>query len=297
MIIPIDPGQGPCPDLAAGSRPEKGFRIVGSRRDSAPRHEAVDQPCSCADRHAVPDDRSPNRSSGIDPDASQDAVGGFEASRRLSDEDTQPMIEIPAPFRKGSGARERFERRAEEIARAAEIGERLLMEDKADLLPPFVEEGLPEMRHQAGLAGRDPREESRRQDADAGVEERTWSVDPERRDSVPFGLKRRVVLRVPVFRDQERRGTPRVAMPGGEAGEVRGDGGVGVDDQKIPSAQERRCVAQSAGGPENLGLFEKRELRKIRRLMAQVALDLMAQVMEINRYFADAGLLKPPEMR
>jgi hypothetical protein len=31
--------------------------------------------------------------------------------------------------------------------------------------------------------------------------------------------------------------------------------------------------------------------------MAQIALDLVAQVMEINRYFADAGVVKPPEVR
>ena len=43
--------------------------------------------------------------------------------------------------------------------------------------------------------------------------------------------------------------------------------------------------------------MEKRQLRQLRRLLAQVALDLVAEVMEINRYFAHAGLLKTPQVR
>ncbi len=37
------------------------------------------------------------------------------------------------------------------------------------------------------------------------------------------------------------------------------------------------------------------ELRRVRSLMAQLALDLIAQVIEINRYFAAAGLVQAPE--
>jgi hypothetical protein len=106
-----------------------------------------------------------------------------------------------------------FERQAEEIARAAEVHVRRMVE-----------------------------EESRVFHADSGGPD-AWAVDPESLDAIPFGLKRRVVLRIPVFRKD---------------------------------AQED-------------------ELRRVRSLMAQLALDLIAQVIEINRYFAAAGLVPAPE--
>jgi hypothetical protein len=112
--------------------------------------------------------------------------------------------------------RQRFEKRAEEIARAAERHTRRMMENEAALLANGV--------------------------VPSGVRAR----DPETRDTIPFGLQRRVVLRVPVFR--------REAWANDE------------------------------------------ELRKIRGLMAQIALDLIAQVLEINRYFAEAGLVRSPEL-
>ena len=85
-------------------------------------------------------------------------------------------------------------------------------------------------------------------------------------------------------------------MKGGETREVRGDRRIGVDEEEIAVREKRVCVAERSGRPEDLGLREECELGKLRRLAAQVALDLVAQVMEINRYFADAGLLKPPEV-
>ena len=115
--------------------------------------------------------------------------------------------------------RERFERRAEEIARAAERHVRRMIDDEAAVLA------------QRSVA----------------FEPASWTVDPESRDTVPFGLKRRVVLRVPIFRR----------------------------DEAVPD--ESAC-----------------ELRRVRSLMAGLALDLIAQVIEINRYFADAGLVKGP---
>ena len=114
--------------------------------------------------------------------------------------------------------RERFERRAEEIARAAESQVRRMMQNETALL------------------------------AQRPVSPGRWAVDPERRDDVPFGLKRRVVLRVPVFRSD--------------------------DDAPEESASE---------------------LRRIRGLMARLALDLIAQVIEINRYFAETGFVPAPE--
>ena len=105
--------------------------------------------------------------------------------------------------------RKDFERQAEEIARAAEVHVRHMVE-----------------------------EESRVLRADSGAPD-GWAVDPESRDAIPFGLKRRVVLRIPVFRKDAH----------------------------------------------------EDELRRVRGLMAQLALDLIAQVIEINRYFAAAGLV------
>ena len=131
------------------------------------------------------------------------------------------IVEVETGSRGGS-PRERFEQRAAEIARAAEIHTRRMMEGEASLL------------------AHDP--------VPSGIRAR----DPETRDSVPFGLQRRVVLRVPIFR---REGSEK-----GESSE------------------------------------KEHELRKIRRLMAQVALDLIAQILEINRYFAEAGLVKSPEV-
>ena len=110
-----------------------------------------------------------------------------------------PVIEVPASPRKGSTALERFERRAQEIARAAEIGERALVQDEAEFFPPLVEQRLPEVRDQRRLAGRDAREQPGREHADAGVEQGPWAADAEGRDAVPFGLKRRVPVRVPDF--------------------------------------------------------------------------------------------------
>jgi hypothetical protein len=117
-----------------------------------------------------------------------------------------------------SSPREQFERRAEEIALAAELHVRRLIRDEVTLL-----EKRP-------------------------VEPGSWRVDPESRDAVPFGLKRRVLLRVPVF-------PPETAA---------------VDESE-------------------------RELRQVRALMARLALDMIAQVIEINRYFAETGLVKAPE--
>jgi hypothetical protein len=124
------------------------------------------------------------------------------------------IVEVEEP----PSPRELFERRAEQIARAAELHVRRMIQDETALL------------------------------AQRSVGPGSWTVDPEGRDAVPFGLKRRVVLRVPVF------------------------------------GRDETASDESAS-----------ELRRIRGLMAQLALDLIAQVIEINRYFAKTGLVKPPE--
>ena len=128
------------------------------------------------------------------------------------------LVETDTETEERVSPRERFDRRAEEIARAAESHVRQMMQDERALL------------------------------AQRPVSPGSWAVDPERRDDVPCGLKRRVVLRVPLFRQDET-----------------------VSDELA------------------------KELRHIRRLMAQLALDLIAEVIEINRYFAKAGIVKAPD--
>ena len=296
MIIPIEPGKREDGDVAAGDGPEKGFLVVGAGRYAAASRDAVCQARARAHLDAVPERGSHDPRPGADPDAAEDARGGIEAGRLLSEEDTLPVIEVPASLRKGSSALERFERRAQEIARAAEIGVRALMQDEAKFFPPLVEQRLPEVGDQSRLPGRDAREQSGREHADARVEPRPWAADPEGRDAIPFGLKRRVYLRVPIFRDEERRGAPRIAVTGDEGRQIGLDRRVGIDDEKVAAREELAGIAQGACGPEDRRLPEKRELRQVRRFLAQLALDLVAQVMEINRYFADAGLAKPPQM-
>jgi hypothetical protein len=296
MIIPIEPGKRVDGDVAALDAPEKGFLVVGAGRHTAASREAVRQARARAHLDAVPKDGPQDPRSGADANTSENAFRGVEAGGRLSEEDTLPVIEVPAALRKRSSALERFERRAEEIARAAEIGVRALMQDEAQFFPPLVEQRLPQVGDEGGFSGRDAREQPGREHTDAGVEQRPWAADAEGRDAVPFGLKRRVLLRVPIFRDEQRRGAPRIPVAGEQSREVGLDRGVGVDDEESPARQKLSGIAQRAGGAEDRRLLEKRELRQVRRFMAQLALDLVAQVMEINRYFADAGLAKPPQM-
>ena len=116
----------------------------------------------------------------------------------------------------GGSPRQRFEARAAEIAREAERQTRRMLDAEAAVL------------------------------ANGPVPSGVRACDAETRGAVPFGLQRRVVLRVPIFR--------RDACS---------------DDE---------------------------ELRKIRCLMAQISLDLIRQVLEINRYFAEAGLVRSPEL-
>jgi hypothetical protein len=142
----------------------------------------------------------------------------------------------------GSAAspRQRFERRAEEIALAAELHVRRMLDAESRLL------------YGPGSAA-DTRDE--------------WTVEPETRDTVPFGLKRRVVLRVPVF------SKPESAEPSEEV--------------ILPED-----LGLSAAAPP---VVAERELGRVRTLVAQLALDLIARLIEINRYFAEAGLVKAPE--
>jgi hypothetical protein len=293
-----EPGQGKGANLVGiGGSPEKGFVMLGTGRNAASRDEAVGETRALSDRDAVPQGRAADGGADADLGMADDAVADIESARPLSGEDTELWVEIPASDREGPSPRERFERRAEEIARTAEIRERSLVHEEADRLLTGIEQRLPQVSNERGLARRNPPEQTRREDANARVQQSAWSVDAEGRDAIPFGLKRRVVLRIPILRDEQCRGEARLPVPGQQPGKVGSDRGVGIDHQKVAGAEERRGVSQSAGRAEDLGLGEKRELRKVRRLLAQVALDLIAEMMKINCYFANAGLVKPPELR
>lgn len=293
-----EPGQGVGADLVdAGGSPEKGFVILGAGRNAASRDEAVRETRVLPDPDIVEQSRAADPSSVPDRGIANDAFGDLDTEGQLPGEDTELWVEIPAAGREESSASERFERRAEEIARAAEIRERSLVQKEADRLLAGVEQRLPQVSNEGGLAGGNSREETRRQDANARVQQSAWSVDAEGRDAIPFGLKRRVVLRIPILRDEECRGPARLPVPGEQPGKVGSDRRVGVDHQKVAGGEELRSVPQGAGRAEDLRLTEKRELRKVRRLLAQVALDLIAEMMKINCYFANAGLVKSPELR
>ncbi len=138
-----------------------------------------------------------------------------------------------------------FERRAEEIARAAEIHVRKMVDQEAELVA-----------------------------TPAPSELGPWAADAVERDAVPFGLKRRIVLRVPVFRREE-------AAPDGA--------------EEILLPEDLGRVSEETRGASRPARADA-ELRRVRSLMAQVALDLIAQVIEINRYFAAAGFVKSPEV-
>ncbi len=96
---------------------------------------------------------------------------------------------------------------------------------------------------------------------------------------MPFGLKRRIVLRVPVF----RREPPKTAAEHA------------ADAEEILLPENLGRVSEPTRGASCSARAEA-ELRHVRSLMAQVALDLIARVIEINRYFAAAGLVKSPEV-
>ena len=297
MIVRIEPGERASDDGSVGSvGPQKGFLIVGSVGNVAASRDAVRQARARSQRNTVPHRRAPDIGAGADDGEAQDALGRVESLGRAAGEDAPPVVEGAASRREGSAARERFERRAEEIARAAEVGVRALVDDEAELVAPLVQNRLPQVSHECRLPGGDARQEAWGEDADARVEKRAWTVEPEGRDAIPFGLKRRVVLRVPVFRDEERRRAPRIAVASEKRIEVDVDRGVGIDDEEIVLPEEFGRVAQGSGRSENPRLREKAEVGKLRRLLAQLALDLIAQMMEINRYFADAGLVKAPEV-
>lgn len=206
------------------------------------------------------------------------------------------LVEDPRSGRKRSAARERFERRAEEIAGLAEVREGAVVLEPADFLPPF-EDALPQVDERA-LARRDVGKEPRGEHTDAGEEK--WfipapaALSPEARDAVPFGLKRRIPVGLPIGYD-EKRGEPAALAVALEKSSVVGlDGGVRIDDEEISAREESGRVREAARRAQDPGLGEEDELWQFRRAVDQVLLDLMAEMMEIHAGFANA---EPREMR
>jgi len=300
MIIPIEPREPKGGDgSSAVAGPEKGFLVVGGVRHPSPSRDAVLQARARTHRDPVPHGAALEAGARVDTGVSEYAVESVAPRRGSKGESAPALVERAGSSRERSSPLERFERRAQKIARAAEVGVIAGVEHVADLLPALGEEGLPQVGDERGLARGNPPEQTRGEDADARVQEGPSVAGPEARDAVPFGLKRRVPVGVSVFSHQQSRRPAGAAMAGKEAGVIWGDRGVRVDDEKIAIAarQESRCVAQGSRRTEQDRLAEKRELWRSRRLLAQAALDLIAQVMEIHRHLADAGLLKPLEVR
>ena len=282
--------------------PEEGVLETGAGLDTAACGDAAAKRRPGSDDRAAPDGGRFDARALADRGVGDGAPAGVEARYRTGGKNPGVLVEPSGAGRERPTARERFERRAEEIARSAEIGERPLVEEPADFLPPFGEEGLPEIRDERGFARGNAREQAGSERADAGVEQRRAVERPrpssaESRDSVPFGLKRRVPVGLDVFDDEEGGGAPALPMAPQEAAVVRLDGGVGVHDQEIAAGEPRGGVAERAGSAEDFGLGEEAELREFRRAVDQVLLDLFAEMVEVDRGRNDSGIAQPSEVR
>ena len=104
-----------------------------------------------------------------------------------------------AAIGKGPTPVERFERRAEQIARAAEICKGSRVAHQCDFPRAIPKKGRAKIGCELFLAARNAAENGLRQHADPRVVPGLWRMGPECRDAVPFGLKRRVSLGLPVF--------------------------------------------------------------------------------------------------
>ena len=142
-----------------GPGPEQGVRVVSSRLDAPSGDEASLNRRALADLGSHENRALYDLRSGVDGRQAQDARACGEVRDRNLGEDARLLVEDSGSGGEGTTAQERFERRAEEIARAAEVGEGTLVKDPADFLPPF-EEGLPHVIDERSLAGRNERDVS-----------------------------------------------------------------------------------------------------------------------------------------
>ena len=274
--------------------PEERVVVARAGRNGAAGEKASLERSARTDLGALPDDGAPEAcpcSQCRIADHAPDRVGSGLIMRTI-EENPGSRVERAGPGREWSAARERFERRAEEIAWAAEIGEESFVLDPPDFLPPF-EEALPKVADERGLSGGDLSEQPGSEHADAGVQKgRDLPIGltaglpaAEARDAVPFGLKRRIPVGLSVCHDEQSRRPAALAMAAQESLVVGLDGRVGVDDEKVPGREKSGGVFHASRGAEKVALAEEVELREFRRVIDQVLLDLTAEMMEV-----DAGL-------
>jgi hypothetical protein len=188
---------------------------------------------------------------------------GEESSGALSEEESVICVKGPGFFPERPSALERFKRRVQEIARAAEITAR------------------------GPVAARNAGEEARkhRRYSCFGMEPQT--VSPETRDSVPFGLKRRVAVGFPIFEDRQHDGRVTLSASGEGGPRVALDRGVRVQGKLVRDEPRGHVLERSRGGRDRL-LPEEAHLRQLRRAVKQVALDLLAEMMEIDAVLQQA---------
>jgi hypothetical protein len=273
--------------LAIRPGPEEKILISETGSDATARDEAPIQNDILADHGTVPDDTGVDSRSSADDNPAQNARAGVECSRRGPRQHAMGRVEQPSAGREGPTASERFERRAEEIARAAEVGEHSFVQGPTDLVAPR-EHRLPEIGDEGSLAGRNALQKSAREDADAGISERPRHLFSEAYDAIPFGLKRRVPMRVPVFDDEQRSETAAAAVTLQKTREVGLDGRVTVDDEDVARRKPGCGVLESPGGAEDLMLSESDDLDRIRRAFLEVAENLLAEMMQIDAHLAKA---------
>ncbi len=314
-------------EFRAGIDPTAGEQTAGDSR-------------TLAQDRAVPDRAAQDADPSSELATADHRMGDRGAAEWDGRENPKTGIKGAGAVGKGATPNERFERRAEEIARSAEVGERPGMREPSDFLA-VREERIPQIVDQRALSRTDPREKPRGEDTDTGVEERRGGLGPaapregaagagvtspaapregaagvgvtggsgaegrgrgsemssETRDAVPFGLKRRVPVGLPV-RNDEKSGQPAAVPVGAGEGVVVGlDRGVGVDDKKIFSGKHFFGIFETAGGAEDPGLEEEAELREFRRAVDQVLLDLLTQMVEIDSRLRHTSAAEPREVR
>lgn len=275
-----------------GPGPEERVGVASPRRHAARGDEAPLEGRALSDFHSLEERALTDPGAVAYGYPAEDARLRGEVRDRTAGEQAGPFIEDAGPGGEGTTARERFERCAEEIARSAEVGERTLVEHVADLLSAR-EHGAPDIGHERGFPFGDAGQKPRRESADTGVQQGTRALAPEARDDVPFGLKRRVSLGRSVF-DGEQCRTPTtcgVCLP--QPGKVELDRGIAVDDEEVFATEPGGGILQSSGGSQDRILPEELQLGEIHRAIAKVALDFVAEMMEIDARFAEALARKP----
>ena len=277
-------------------RPQQRLGAARSVGDSSAGRDAAFECDPVSQLDAVPDRARSNAGSQAQAGFSDHAVADLPIFDAAGRQNSACRVKSPAAGRKRPSARQRFERRAEKIAGSAEVAKRPAMSEDADFLAA-LEHRLPQVGDEGSFARRDAREEPPRQDRDAGVQERLPDFSPETRDQIPFGLQRRVPVGLAVLGDQKsglRSGGP---VGRGQGGDVDLDCGVAIEEEKVLLAQPACGVSQGSGRPEDWLLVKEREIRKIRAAVTQAALDLTAQMVEIDACFAHALLEEPSQVR